>query len=396
MKRLLSLLLVTVLVFTLTACGGAKNGNDSKDPETTKTETTKTETTKTETTGTETTKEEDEGIKLAVCISVTGNIDDRSFCQGTWEGVKKYADEHGITRGYYQAADDSTDGFVNTIGLAIEGGAEVVVLPGYTWNAAVFKAQDLYPDVKLVLIDGQPTNEDYTEERCEDNVYSIYFAEQESGFLAGYAAVKEGYRNLGFIGGMAVPAVVRYGYGYIMGADFAAKELGLAADEVNIRYHYLGNFDASPENQTFATSWYSSGTECIFFCAGDVSNVGMAAAHQVGEKSTVIGVDVNQGWEDEVVLTSALKALGVATYDALDKYYNGEFPGGQIVTLGAKDNATGLPTDEETWRFKSFTMDEYNAIYEKLVTGEVSGIPVDTDYDDASKIPVELVGVEVV
>lgn len=332
-------------------------------------------------------------IVIAEVIASTGSIDDRSFCQGTYEGIKKYAAEKNLTYGYYQSVDDSVTEFVNTIKLAVAGGAEVVVAPGYAWNEAIYLAQDQFPDVKFVIIDGEPSNG--TESRCANNVYAVYFAEQQAGYLAGYAAVVEGYRELGFIGGIAVPAVVRYGYGYVQGIEDAAKDLGLSAGDVKLRYHYLGNFDPSPENQTFATSWYSSGTDCIFFCAGDVSNVGMAAAKQVGPEKTVIGVDVNQGYEDDCVITSAMKGVDTATYSALKAYYEGTFPGGQIVTLDASQDGVGLALAEETWRFKNFTREMYDELYAKLAAGEIV-IPVDTDYATADLIPLTILEIEIV
>lgn len=362
MKKVLSILLVLVIVISLAACSGEKNNNKNK-------------------------------VVIAEVVASTGNIDDRSFCQGAYDGIKKYAAESGKTYGYYQSVDDSDNEFLNAIKLAVTGGAEIVVLPGYTFNSALYQAQTQFPDVRFVIIDGEPATAD--DARCDSNVYGIYFCEQQAGYLAGYAAVVEGNRELGFMGGMAVPAVVRYGYGYVQGIEDAAKDLGLAPGDVHLRYYYTGNFDPSPENQTFAASWYSSGVDCIFFCAGDVSNVGMAAAKQVGPEKTVIGVDVNQGYESDNVLTSAMKSIDVATYDAIKAFYEGNFPGGTIATLDASVNGIGLPLDEETWRFKNFTREMYDELYAKLASGKIA-IPTDTDYKSADQIPVELITVEVV
>ena len=363
MKKILSILLVAVLLLSCAAC--AKSDK----------------------------KKDDSKIKIAEVIASTGSIDDRSFCQGTYDGIKKYAAEKNLTYGYYQSVDDSVAEMVNTIKLAVAGGAEIVVAPGYTWNAAIYEAQTMYPDVSFVLIDGEPNNGKETV--AAKNTYSVYFAEQQAGYLAGYAAVMDGYRTLGFIGGMSVPAVVRYGYGYVQGIDDAAKALGLNKGDVTLRYHYLGNWDPSPENQTFCTSWYSSGTDCIFFCAGDVTNVGMAAAKQVGPDKAVIGVDVNQGYEDACVLTSAMKGVDTATYSALKAYYEGSFPGGQIVTLDASEGGVGQPLVDETWRFQHFTKEDYDALFNKLASGEIT-VPTDTDYASAADIPVSILTVEIV
>ena len=339
-----------------------------------------------------------QGAVIAECISATASIDDRSFCQGAWEGIKAFGDENGLPYAYYQATGDSTTDLVNCIGVAVDGGAEIVVVPGFAWGAPVFLAQDLYPDTKLVILDGDPHSEDYSEYRQEDNVYSIYYAEQESGFLAGYAAVKEGFTNMGFIGGMAVPPVVRFGYGFVAGAEYAAQEMGLEEGSITMYYHYLGNFDVSPENQTYAASWFSSGIDIIFAAAGDVTSVVSSAASQTGEGKWVIGVDVNQGWDADNVLTSATKNLRGSTYQALDLYFNGEFPGGQVATLNSSNEGVNIPTDEETWRFSTFTMEEYEAILSKLSADEggiASSIPVDTGYATADLIPLRYVVVTV-
>ncbi len=338
------------------------------------------------------------GAVIAECVSATGNIDDRSFCQGAYDGIKKYAADKGKTYAYYKATGDSTTDMVNCIGMAVKGGAEIVVAPGFTWGSPFFTAQDKYPETKLVILDGEPHSEDWKTFRQEKNVYSIYYAEEESGFLAGYAAVKNGSRKLGFLGGMAVPAVVRFGYGYVWGADVAAQELGLNKGDVTMSYHYLGNFNVSPENQTYAASWYSSGIDTIFAAAGDVTSVVSSAAKQVGADKWVIGVDVNQGWDATNVLTSATKNLANSTYQALDLYFSGKFTSAVKVNLSAKEDGVNLPTDKDTWRFTKFTKADYEAILAKLKTdagGIASKIPVDTDYKTADLIPTVIVTITV-
>ncbi len=380
MKKMLSVVFVVAIVMSLVACSTPA----AKPAETTSQQPAAAAETK--------------GAEIAECITKTGNIDDRSFCQGAYEGIKKYAAEFNKTYAYYQATGDSTTDLVNCVGMAIQGGAKIVVTPGFTWGSGVYAAQDKYPDTKIVFLDGDPHSEDYTTFRIEKNVYSIYYAEQESGFLAGYAAVKNGSRKLGFLGGMAVPAVVRYGYGFAWGADVAAQELGLKKGDVTLNYHYLGNFDVSPENQTYAASWYSSGIDTIFAAAGDVTSVVSSAAKQVGAERWVIGVDVNQGWNATNVLTSATKNLANSTYQALDLYYKGKFPAGQIVTLTAKDDGVNLPTDKETWRFTNFTMSDYEVILNKLKTdadGIASGIPTDKQFKTADLISFKILTISV-
>ena len=298
-------------------------------------------------------------------ITDIGTIDDKSFNQGTWDAIKAYAEANGKTYNYYQPSAQSTEIYMERIDQAIADGAKVIVTPGYLFEEPIFIAQDKYPDVNFVLIDGNPHNADYSEYRTEKNAVGIVFAEEQSGFLAGYAAVKEGYTKLGFMGGMAVPAVVRFGYGFVQGADYAAKELGLT--DVSVNYNYTGGFAATPEAQAMASSWYNDGVQVIFGCGGAVGNSVMAAAEAAGGK--VIGVDVDQSPESETVITSAMKGLGAAVEQALTAYYAGTFPGGEAWVLGADKGGVQLPM--ATSRFAKFTQADYDAIYEKLAKAEV-------------------------
>jgi len=295
MKKLLALILATTTMLSFTACGGKEDKNKT--------------------------------YEIALVTDV-GSIDDKSFNQGTWEGIKKYADENNKSYQYYRPTEGSTDGYLTGIQMAVEGGAKIVVCPGFLFEPVIFKAQDLYPEVKFVILDGVPQNGDYTEFKTGKNTYSIVYSEEQSGFLAGYAAVKDGFRDLGFLGGMAVPAVVRFGYGYVQGAEYAAKELGLSKGDVTLKYGYTGGFLPMPEYQTKAASWYQSGTEIIFSCGGMILNNVSAAAEASDEEKFVIGVDVDQKAESETVVTSAMKMLSKTVYDALTEYYGDKFRGG--------------------------------------------------------------------
>jgi len=299
-------------------------------------------------------------------ITDIGHIDDKSFNQGTWEAIKAYADANGKTYNYYQPSAQSTEIYLERIDQAVADGAKIIVTPGYLFEEPIFIAQDKYPDVDFVLIDGNPHNADYSEYRTNKNAVGIVFAEEQSGFLAGYAAVKDGYTKLGFMGGMAVPAVVRYGYGFVQGADYAAKEMGLT--DVAINYNYTGGFDATPEAQAMASSWYNDGIQVIFACGGAMGNSVMAAA-EASKDGKVIGVDVDQSSESPAVITSAMKGLGAAVEQALTAYYGSKFPGGEAWVLGADKDGVKLPMD--TSKFTKFTQADYDAIYAKLAKGEV-------------------------
>ena len=296
-----------------------------------------------------------------------GTIDDKSFNQGSWEGLLMYAKEKNITHRYYQPKEKSNDSYLTAIDLAVRGGAKIVVTPGYLFEVPVFIAQDRYPNVHFILLDGVPHSEDYSTFKTAKNTVGVLYAEDQAGFLAGYAAVKDGNRRLGFMGGMAVPAVVRFGCGFIQGAEYAAAELGLGAGAITVNYHYTGGFSATPEVQTMSASWYNSGIDIIFGCGGAVGNSVMAAAEQTGKK--VIGVDVDQSGESSSVITSAMKGLTPSVYSCISDYYSGKFPGGETLVFEASNDGVGLPM--KTSVFKTFKQSDYDSIFAKLANGSI-------------------------
>ena len=325
------------------------------------------------------------GYELALITDI-GTIDDKSFTQGSWEGLKKYAEEKGITYKYYKPAGKDTDSKIDSIYLAISSGAKLIVTPGYLFEPAIYKVQDTHPEINFVLLDGTPQDGTYTDFRIEKNVYAVLYAEEEAGFLAGYGVVKEGYTNLGVMGGMAEPSVIRFGYGFVQGADYAAKELGVK--NIKIDYTYIGGYEPTPEVQTKASSWFIKGVQVIFAPAGGAGNSVMSAAEQ--NKGYVVGVDVDQSVESPTVITSAMKMIGESVYNAIDEFYKGNFPGGNSVILDAKVHGIGLPM--ETSKFKNFTKEDYDNIYKKLIDGSVE-ILKDTDAKDVSQLPLDNVKV---
>lgn len=335
-KKLGAAILASVMALSLVACGGGEEGSPAAGDET--------------------------GAEIAM-IADGGNIDDRGFNQGTYDGVKMYGEEKGISYKYYKPVEKTTDAYLSAMELAIEGGAKIIVAPGFRFKEAMYVAQDTWPDMKFVLLDGIPS--DGNEDRTADNTVGIQYAEEQAGFLAGYAAVVDGYKNLGFMGGVATPAVVRYGYGFIQGAEAAAKELGVSGVKMN--YYYTGTFNATPETQTLAATWYQNGTEIIFACGSGVGQSVMAAADASGSGKT-IGVDIDWAEESESVVTSSMKALSSTVYQMLDKAYSGSFPGGQNITMDASNNGVELPM--ETSRFNTFTQEKYDEVYQKLANGE--------------------------
>lgn len=363
MKKVLAIVLAFVLVFGMVACGGKEKAPAEK-----------------------------ETYEIAMITDI-GTIDDKSFNQGTWEGVVAYAEKNNITHKYYKPTEQSTDAYLAAIQLAVEGGAKVIVTPGFLFEVPIFQAQDLYEDVTFILIDGYPNdgNQDMEKRvyKTGKNAVGITFAEEQSGYLAGYAAVKDGYTKLGFMGGMAVPAVVRYGYGFVQGAEAAAAEMKIPS--IDLKYHYTGNFEATPENQTLAASWYAEGTEVVFACGGAVGNSVMSAAEAAGTK--VIGVDVDQSSESETVITSAMKGLSAAVEDSLNAYYAGEFPAGKNLVYAADKNGVQLPM--ATSKFNTFAQADYDAVYAKLAANEIT-LKKDTDVTDATQLGTKIVKVTVV
>lgn len=372
MKRIVCLVMALLMLFTITACSKPATQNPT-DGSSGNTE---------DATPTENTNPQSGGNAELALITDANSVDDRGFNQFSWEGVKKYAEEHGKTYTYYTPIDQSTESYLSAIESAVKNGAKVIVTPGFLFGAAIYEAQLTYPDVRFVLIDATPSN-DEGEVVIAENTYSVFFAEEQSGFLAGYAAVQEGYRNLGFFGALAVPAVVRFGYGFVHGAEYAAKELGLDPASISMKYTYTGSFDVTPDFQTKAAAWYQTGTECIFGC-GSPDNV-FAACESVGGDCVSIGVDTDMSGISDTCLTSAMKMLVPAVYDALERFYNDDFPGGTSVILDINMDAVGLPM--ESSRFVNFTQEQYDAIVADMKAdkdGIVSNMLRDTDAEGNS------------
>ena len=322
-------------------------------------------------------QESADGVYEIAFVTDVGQLKDQSFNQGTWEGVKRFGSENGKTFKYYQHANGSEatdDDRYNAMKAAVDAGAKIVICAGFLQETALKKAAAEFADVKFVFIDGYQVN-------AEDgsvlaNVAPISFKEEQSGYLAGYAAVKEGYTKLGFSGGGGGenPACCRFGYGFVQGAEAAAKEKDVQV-EMKFSWLYGSSFSGSPDLQTMLNGWYTSGTEVVFSCGGSMCQSAFEAAG--ANDAYVIGVDVDQSSQSETVITSATKGLRESVMYALEKFYADKFddlkPEGTV--LGAAEDAVGLPT--ATWSLKNFTVEEYNALLASLKDGSVV---VDDDY----------------
>ena len=306
-----------------------------------------------------------------VMLTDVGTITDKSFNQGTWEGVKDFAEANDIEAWYYRPNTGTTADYEEAIDLNVAHGANIVVTPGFLFETAIYNAQTKYPDVYFILIDGEPHTADYGTYNTASNTTNILFQEEQSGFLAGYAAVADGFTELGFMGGMEVPAVQKFGIGYVAGAFYAANELSKTINFSADRYTYLGDFDNKPEHTTTATSWFTAGTEVIFAAAGGAGNAVMAAAESFDPAKTVIGVDVDQSNESETVISSAMKQLAVAVDIVLNDLVNNDsWAGGTTVVKGASEEAVGLPTGD-SWGWTTFTETEYEAVYALVEAGTI-------------------------
>ncbi len=310
------------------------------------------------------------GYEVALVTDV-GNIDDQSFNQFTWEGTKEWAEKNGKTYNYYRPSEDSDEARIETIKTAVEKGAKVIVCPGFLFAGSFQTVPKDYPDVTFIGID---MNLGDVPEPSSNTVL-ISYQEEQAGYLAGYAVVKDGFTKLAFLGGMAVPAVVRYGEGFVQGANDAAKELGNTKD-VSIKYWYSGSFSPTDDIKTKTAGWYTEGTEIIFACGGGILYSAIASAEETAE-GKIVGVDVDQGYINERIVTSSMKALASSVQTALDVLYGngGTLPAdyaGQQINLGAAVGAVGIPTAEASWRFKTFTVEEYNALFEKVKAGEIA------------------------
>ena len=323
---------------------------------------------------------------VALCCD-TGTIDDESFNQACWTAVQNYMGDN--CQYYIPDADASDEERETMVRQAVSDGADTVVCVGYLYGASLAWAAEQYPDIRFIAID--VTQADIGTDSIPANCYCITFKEEQAGYLAGYAITKDGFTKLGFLGGIAVPAVIRYGYGYIQGVDAAAQETG---NPVEVNYFYGGQFYGDANITSRMEGWYSNGTEIVFACGGGIYTSALEAA--VKNNGYVVGVDVDQNYigADGVAdgsysynpfVTSAMKQLTVAVEAALTDIDEGNWS-----TIAATNgnfglqegDYIGLPTAEDSWNFRTFTVEEYEAVKDKIASGE---IVVDNSSEDSVK-----------
>ena len=373
MKKFLAMILALVMALSLVACGDKKDDNQTDDNQGDTNETT---------------------YKVAM-ITDYGDITDQSFNQTTYEACKAFADANKIEFSYFKPAGDNTADRVAMIESAIDEGYNVIVMPGYAFGGAIVETAPNFPDVKFIALDvsAGDLGEGFV---IPANLYCAVYQEELCGYMAGYAAVKLGYKNLGFLGGMAVPAVQRYGLGFVQGVDAAAAELKLT--DVKVNYVYGGQFFGDADITAAMDTWYAGGTQVVFACGGGIYTSAVDAAKKV-EGAKVIGVDVDQAGvianyaagEDAdqatidgykaLTVTSAMKGLYPTTYDTLtDVILNGNWEkySAQIDTLGlvsADDpalNYVQIPMESTQWADGAFTQDDYKALVKAMFDGTLT------------------------
>ena len=363
MKKLIALVLAVLMVVALAACGNnakpADTDNTSKPAEETKAAETKAD------------------YSVAM-ITDYGDITDQSFNQTTYEACKDFCDANGVEFKYYKPASDSDEDRVAMIESAIDEGFNVIVMPGYAFAPAIASTVNNYADVKFIALD--VSEYDLTSAGLETlpaNLYSAVYQEELCGYMAGVAAVKLGYTKLGFLGGMAVPAVIRYGYGFIQGADAAAAETGA---KVSINYAYGNQFYGDPDITAAMDTWYKDGVEVVFACGGGIFSSAAEAAAKVNGK--VIGVDVDQSakidgdYGEGMTVTSAMKGLAPTVKTMLQAVADGKFEGGKVENLGLvsedpEANYVQLPI--ATTQFgEGFTADDYKALVADMFNGKIT------------------------
>ena len=360
MKKFIVVLLAALMVFSFAACGGGDSGSS------------------------------DDGTMKVAMVTDYGDITDQSFNQTTYEACKAFCEENNIEFTYKKPASDADADRVSSIEEAIEEGYNVIVMPGYAFANAIYEVAPTYPDTKFVALDVSEGDLTAYGEREFDgpNVYSAVYQEEIAGYMAGYAAVKLGYTKLGFLGGMAVPAVQRYGHGFVQGADAAAEELG--KNDVEIKYVYGGQFFGDADITAAMDTWYGAGTECVFACGGGIYSSAAEAAAKTGGK--VIGVDVDQKdiidgqYGDGMTVTSAMKGLAPTVNTLLRAIMAGEWDNyaGQIQNLGLvsenpAENYVQLP--DSTQFGDGFTADDYGKLVKELYDG------TRTVSNDTEKLP---------
>lgn len=305
-----------------------------------------------------------------IAFVTDGDVEDGGYNEAIYNGVRMYALGAGVSFSNYKAEVNDSESCRGVIERAVRENARLVVCAGDIFGEAVGALQEVYPQVSFLLVDAVPHNAAEEEIPIMENVHCILFHEEQAGYLAGYMAIWEGYRKMGFIGGRQEPAVLRYGYGYLQGIDAAAKDLSL--DDVTVNYWYADTYTADIAVREKAGEWYGNGTQVIFACGGSLYESVLEAAEE--QNGLLIGVDVDQYRDSERFLTSAVKNIGSAVTDALDAFYAkggwSDTEAGQVRYYGVEEGCAAIPVVDTEWRFKEIPTTHFFEIYKQMKRGD--------------------------
>jgi len=355
MKKITALLLMLILLVSLAGCGSDNSA----------------------------TTVEIEGCEVSLITGVYGLANE--FIAETWECVEKYANENELGSEYFIPEKDTRESYLATIEKAVNEGAKLVVLAGSDFEITTYEAQSKYKETKFLLIDGVPHSSKNKYE-TKANSIGVIFAEEEAGYLAGYAAIKDGYSDVAFLGSEDTPSIKRYGYGFIQGAAAAAEE---KSQKIQLKYEYAGETESSDKVREKAADMYKNGAEVIFVSGGSIISSVIEAAEEHNGK--VIGSDVDRSGLSNVVITSAIKNVEVAIEDAIDGFADGKYLGGTAFNYAAKNKGIGLEIDSAN--FATFNSDEYDQILNKLKEGEIE-LKKDNEVKSIQSIKNELITIK--
>lgn len=332
MKKAAALFIALIVIFSLIACGEKDKASKTV---------------------------EIEGCEVSM-IADSNEVEPGSLAEKVWESVYQYAHENSLGSECFKPKDSTSGAYMKAVDTAVQQGAKLIVMPGSCFEETAYEAQKKYSDIYFLILDGIPHN-DENKYKTGAKTIGVVFAEEEAGYLAGYAAVKEGYWNLGFIGSEKTPAIKRYGYGFVQGAAAAAEETGT---KIKMKYIYESNA-GNTEKQ--ANEWYKEGVTSIFACGSDTDKAVIKAAEANSGK--VICADSDKSHMSETVVTSAVKVVGAAVEDAIDGYVDGKFIGGTAFNYAVKNN--GIMLEMNNARFTSFDEEQYNAVMNRIKDGKV-------------------------
>lgn len=362
MKKFLALFLSLTLLLALTACKAAEAASGAQQEQRTVTAPTDDATFVYQPEDPTVTPAGGETIALVTGASGTESGADAML----WQGVQTFASAYGYTATTQTAEGDSSADVETALRTAAESGAKLVICRGDAAATALYRIQESYPDVHYLLFDDEPHNDDYSAYKTANLVHCVLFQEEQAGYLAGYAAVIDGYTSLGFVGTREIPGIVRYGTGFLQGAEAAAEQQG---ETVNLKFWFADTYDENDAVTQRMADWYNGGVSLIFVSGGTLYKSAAQAAEQTGGK--VMAGDTNVTELSDSILASAVKCYNAAVQRQLYEFFTaGSWStqnAGQTERVGITNAEVALESDT-SWRLDSFTLDNYRSLYEDLRT----------------------------